>query len=163
MAGEEPVEAATSDDLLDSPTLLERAADSRSLIADLYAVVAAFAEKKEGTQDEDAVEETVAASPPEASVTAEPSTPDSDDQSLAEAPRAVDPVNQDAPEGGESVEEEEDPLPAGDDDPLSDDLLALVTNAGGALVTVEDDLDELLTVRGTKEIHQLLRDLSSTR
>jgi len=167
VAREEPGEAPTSDDLLHSPTLLERAADSRSLIAELHAVAAASAEQKESTQDDDAVEETVAASPPETSVATEPSTPDADEQSLAEAPRAADPVTHDDPEGGESMNEEEDSSPAGDDDPLrersSDDLLALVTNAGGALVTVEDDLDELLTVRGAKEIHQLLRDLSSTR
>ena len=136
----EPVDDKASEDpILDSPVTLEQAAaNSRSLIAELHAVAEAAATPAENT---------VAASPPKTSPVAEPSTSDSDEDSAEEEPTAA-------------LDEAED---ESDDGTSDDGLLALVTNAEGPLVTAGDDLDDLLAVRGAKEIHKLLRDLSSTR
>ena len=148
-----PVEDESSDDVLDNPTLLQQAAaNSRSLIAELHAVAQASASQKEDSHSGTPVEETLATTDPETA----PETPGA---ASAAAPGVEEePAEPESEDGSASVDDNID----GRDD-ASEDILALVSKADGAPVTVEDDLDALLTVRGTTEIHKLLRDLSSTR
>jgi diguanylate cyclase (GGDEF)-like protein len=140
-------DSTVDDDVLESPTFLEQAAaNSRSLIAELHAVAEASATPKEEAQDDTTVEETPSAASPvgarETSDTTEPGAREADVE-----PGETEPVD----------------TPGLDEESSDEDELALVSKADGALVTLEHDLDGLLSVRGAKEIHQLLRDLSSTR
>lgn len=148
-----PAEVESSDDVLDSPTLLEQAAaHSRSLIAELHAVAKASASREKGPHHGTPVEETLAAT---------------DSETSSETPGAAPAAASGADEKPVEPENDDGPGAADDDvdpeDGSGEDMLAVVSKADGALVTVEDDLDGLLTVRGAKEIHKLLRDLSSTR
>ena len=145
-------ERSDETDILASPTLLEQAvAQTRSLNAELHAVAEASAAPQEDHDDDERAPQTVAAATSEAP---------------AETPGAAEAASP-APDGdrveAEATEAGDGPEKTAPDESHKHDVITVHSTAAGDPRSVDAELDDLLAVRGAKEIHKLLRDLSSAR